>query len=157
MNRQDRTEQPTRPQNGSRAVESHHAAEIIYDATVRFCERFIVHRSHTAEHMVEAARSCRQIIADFSRAASRQAGHALHSMAAACLEELRLVYEDFLSLRGLPVWGEGHPQVVTIRVLIHRSDWSYGTYRGYVENDSPETAANTLICLIRETNHLLEP
>ena len=30
------------------------------------------------------------------------------------------------------------------------------TYKSYIENSSPETAANTLICLIHQTNYLLD-
>lgn len=30
------------------------------------------------------------------------------------------------------------------------------TYRPYIENSSPEIAANTIICLIHQTNYLLD-
>ena len=33
---------------------------------------------------------------------------------------------------------------------------SYKTYRTYIEGVSPETAANTLICLVHQTNFLLD-
>jgi len=33
---------------------------------------------------------------------------------------------------------------------------SYRTYKTYVEAGSPETAANTLLCLIHQANYLLE-
>lgn len=38
-------------------------------------------------------------------------------------------------------------------VVLHSSD---GTYRTHVEGGSPETAANTLICLIHQATYLLD-
>jgi hypothetical protein len=138
MEGEDRTVTPAGPQGGDRALDSHQAAEIIHDATIRFCDRFIIRRSHTAVQMVEAARSGRRILAEQRQATSRQAGQTLLAPARACLEELRQVYEDFLSLRGLPLWGEEHPQAEAIRVLASGSDRSYGTFRACVEFGSPE-------------------
>jgi hypothetical protein len=40
-------------------------AEIVYDATVVFCDRFISKRSRTHDQMVQAARSGKQNIAEF--------------------------------------------------------------------------------------------
>jgi restriction system protein len=36
------------------------------------------------------------------------------------------------------------------------SNRSYSTYKSYVEDPSPEVAANTLICLIHQANYLLD-
>lgn len=33
---------------------------------------------------------------------------------------------------------------------------TYTTYRAYVEESSPEVAANALICLVHQTNYLLD-
>ncbi len=33
---------------------------------------------------------------------------------------------------------------------------AYRTYSTYIETDSSETAANTIICLIHQTNYLLD-
>jgi hypothetical protein len=45
---------------GYRTLKSYQAAEIIYDATVAFCDRFIDRRSRTHDQMVQAARSGKQ-------------------------------------------------------------------------------------------------
>ncbi|URA10896.1 hypothetical protein KDW03_03580 [Thermospira aquatica] len=45
------------PHGGYRKLMSYQMAEIVYDATVRFCERFIDKRSRTFDQMVQAARS----------------------------------------------------------------------------------------------------
>ena len=53
---------------GYRSLKSYIGAEIVYDATVRFCDRFIDPRSRTHDQMVQAARSGKQNIAEGSMA-----------------------------------------------------------------------------------------
>jgi len=48
------------PHGGYRKRQSYQMAEIVYDATVLFCDRFISKRSRTHDQMVQAARSGRQ-------------------------------------------------------------------------------------------------
>jgi hypothetical protein len=52
------------PHGGYQNLKSYQATEIIYDATVKFCERFINPRSRTVDQMVQAARSGKQNIAE---------------------------------------------------------------------------------------------
>ena len=80
----------------------------------------------------------------------------LVSVARASLEELLLDYQDFLRQRNLPIWGKNHPQAQKIRRLAYASNRSYKTYRTYIEGFSPEVAANTLLCLVHQTNFLLD-
>ena len=77
-------------------------------------------------------------------------------VARASLEELLLDCEDFLRQRGLPLWDKSHPTAQAIRKLAYCENRSYMTYRPYIEESSPEVAANTLICLIHQTNYLLD-
>jgi four helix bundle protein len=56
--------------SGYRELKSFQHAELVYDATVRFCDRFIDKRSRTHDQMVQAARSGRQNIAEGSQASS---------------------------------------------------------------------------------------
>jgi len=53
---------------GYRKLKSYRGAEIVYDATVAFCDRFIDRRSRTHDQMVQAARSGKQNIAEGSMA-----------------------------------------------------------------------------------------
>lgn len=39
--------------------------------------------------------------------------------------------------------------------MVYAEHRSYETYRTYLEEGSPEVAANTLVCLIHQTNYLL--
>jgi restriction system protein len=146
------------PHGGYRALKSYQNAEIIHDATVTFCGRFIDRRSRTNDQMVQAARSGKQYIAEGSMASgtSTKTELKLVSVAWASLEELLLDYQDFLRQHALSLWGKDHPQAQAARGLAYEQNRSYMTYRPYVEQSSPEVAANTLICLIHQANHLLD-
>jgi restriction system protein len=143
---------------GYRDLKSFQHAELVYDATVRFCDRFIDRRSRTHDQMVQAARSGRQNIAEGSQASgtSKKTELKLVGVARASLEELLLDYEDFLRLRGLQLWDKTNPTAQVVRRLAYEKNRSYTTYRPYLENAAPEVAANTIICLIHQTNYLLD-
>ena len=81
------------PHGGYKNLLSYQKSEIIYDATVAFCERFIDKRSRTHDQMVQAARSGRQNIAEGSRASgtSSQTELRLVGVARASLDELLLL------------------------------------------------------------------
>jgi len=84
--------EPLIPKHGGyRKLKSFQLAQLVYDVTVRFCDRYIDRRSRTHDQMVQAARSGVQNIAEGS------------------VEELRLDYESFLRQRGLPQWEPSHP------------------------------------------------
>lgn len=91
---------------GYRKLKSFQVAQLAYDVTVRFCDKFIDRRSRTHDQMVQAARSGVQNIAEGSQASgtSKKTELKLTNVARASLEELRLDYEDFLRQRGLPLW-----------------------------------------------------
>ena len=146
------------PHGGFRSLKSYQMSEIVYDGTVVFCDRWIGRRSRTHDQMVQAARSGKQNIAEGSMASgtSKKFELKLVGVARASLEELLLDYQDFLRQRKLPLWGKEHPKAQKIRKLAFASNRSYKTYRTYIEAVPPEVAANTLICLIHQTNFLLD-
>ena len=146
------------PHGGYRALKSYQNAEIIHDATVAFCGRFIDRRSRTNDQMVQAARSGKQNIAEGSMASgtSTKTELKLVGVARASLEELLLDYQDFLRQHALSLWGKDHPQAQAVRGLAYARNRSYSTYKTYIEEGSPEVAANTLICLIHQANYLLD-
>jgi len=115
---------------GYRQLKSFQHAELVYDATVKFCDRFIDKRSRTHDQMVQAARSGRQNIAEGSQASgtSRKFELKLVAVARASLEELLLDYEDFLRQRGLALWGRNHPTAQVVRHLAYKENRSYLTY-----------------------------
>ena len=156
-----------RKSGGYRDLRTFQAATLIYDATYWFCEKYLNPRSRTVDQMVQAARSGRQNIAEGSRAAatSSQTELRLVNVARASLEELLLDYEDFLRhLRQLQ-WGRDDPEAQAVRRVArdNQSDWPDMTdyqratvYAGWLEHDDPSVRANTLICLIHQTNYLLD-
>lgn len=142
-------------------------AEVIYDGTVAFCERFVDKRSRTRDQMVQAARSGRQNIAEGSRASatSSQTELRLVNVARASLDELLLDYEDFLRQRGLPLWSKDDPQAREVRGLgkehrTDRSDRSDQTdtkpYSLWLNHADPAVVANALMCLIHQASYLLD-
>jgi len=96
---------------GYRNLKSFQVAQLAYDVTVRFCDRYIDRFSRTRDQMVQAARSGVQNIAEGSQASgtSKKTELKLTNVARASLEELRLDYEDFLRQRGLPKLEPDHP------------------------------------------------
>ena len=64
--------------------------------------------------------------------------------------------EDFLWQKGLKLWGKEQSKAKTIRQLVYSKDRFYRTYKTYIEVEDPETAANTLACLVHQTNYLLD-
>lgn len=146
------------PHGGYRKLKPYQTTEIIYDATIIFCNRFIDRRSRTHDQMIQAARSGKQNIAEASVASgtSKKNELKLLGIARASLEELLLDYQDFLRQKNLPLWEKEHPQAQSIRKLAWEKNRSYKTYRTYIEDASPEVAANTLICLIHQANYLLD-
>src|SRR6266853_5872188 len=91
---------------GYRKLKSFQVSQLVYDVTVRFCDRYIDKRSRTHDQMVQAARSGVQNIAEGSQASgtSRKMELKLTNVARASLEELRLDYEDFLRHHKLLQW-----------------------------------------------------
>src|SRR4051812_48328384 len=161
-----------RPSGGYRRLRSFRVATIIYDATVAFCEKFVDKKSRTHDQMVQAARSGRQNIAEGSRASatSSQTELRLVNVARASLDELLLDYEDFLRQHSFIIWEKNSPDAVEVRrVGQTRSSEENAAdepevtdkkhsllYKKWLKNKSPEIVANTLICLIHQTNYLLD-
>ncbi len=100
------------PHGGYRKLRSFQVAQLAYDVTVRFCDRYIERRSRTHDQMVQAARSGVQNIAEGSQASgtSKKMELKLTNVARASLEELALDYKDFLRQRGLSLWGDQDPR-----------------------------------------------
>ncbi|MCW8815068.1 MAG: four helix bundle suffix domain-containing protein [Chlorobium sp.] len=146
------------PHGGYRDLLSYKKSLIVYDATVRFCERFVSKRDRTYDQMVQAARSGKQNIIEGSQASatSKKTEIRLTSVARASLEELLEDYRDFLRVRGLEEWTQDHPYTKRLRELNRIPDADYGTFRKAIEHEDPAIAANVIIGLIKVTTYLLD-
>jgi len=153
-----RPRQRLRPSGGYRQLRSFQAAEIVYDGTVSFCDRFVDQRSRTHDQMIQAARSGRQNIAEGSRAAatSSQTELRLTNVARASLDELLLDYQDYLRQRGLPMWDQDSPEATEVRAVVRTGSPDAAAYRPWLKHADPAVVANALICLIHQTNFLLD-
>lgn len=131
-------------------------ATIIYDYTVEFCKKYIPYNSRTRDQMVQAARSGKQNIVEgcsFSRTSSKMEIK-LIGVARASFEELLEDYYDFLRQRNLKIWEKDSIGARNIRKFSYKPDKTYKSYISCLEN--PCVAANTAICLIHQTNYLLD-
>ena len=99
------------PHGGYRNLKSFQMAELCFDVTVRFCERYVDRRSRTQDQMVQAARSGTQNIVEGSAASgtSKRTEMKLTDTARFSLEELRRDYRDYLRQRGLKEWSYNEP------------------------------------------------
>jgi restriction system protein len=149
------------PHGGYRQLKSYQTAEIIYDFTVAFCEKYMTYKTNpsyrTVDQMIQSARSGVQNIAEGSQdsGTSKKTELKLIGVARGSLEELLRDAEAFLRQHNLTIWNKDESRSKEIRSLCYLSNKSYSTYSTYLEKN-PETAANCLICLIRQTNFLLD-
>jgi len=137
---------------------SYQKSQIIYDATVRFCERFLDKKSRTCDQMVQAARSGNKNISEGSQVSgtSKESELKLVNVARASLEELLGDYQDYLRQRGHPLWEKNSREALYVRKLGKKPDLSYDDFRDFIETRPPEVVANILICLIHQANYLLD-
>lgn len=146
------------PHGGYRNLLSYQRAEVVYDATVRFCERHFQRRDRTVDQMVQAARSGKQNILEASVASgtSKETEIKLTNVARASLEELLADYRDFLRTRGAEEWEKNHPFARRLAQLARTPGATYETFRKAVEHADPAISANAVIGLIKITTYLLD-
>jgi four helix bundle suffix protein len=146
---------------GYRTLHSFQAAQIVYDGTVVFCERFIDKRSRTNDQMVQAARSGVQNIAEGSLASgtSKKTELKLTNVARASLGELLLDYEDFLRQNEKCIWNKDDSEALEVRNKFKQisglPDNSNASDLYAFRELSSGDLANTIICLIHQASYLL--
>lgn len=145
------------PCGGYKSLLSYQKAEIIYDATFYFTNRFYRKGDRTIDQMIQAARSGKQNIAEASLASatSKETEIKLTNVARASQEELLIDYQDFLRLRKLLEWPKNHIYAQRLRDLNRLANATYETFKKGIENSDPEISANVIIGLIKVTNYLL--
>lgn len=117
-------------------------AELIFDVTVRFCNRYIERGSRTHDQMVQAARSGKQNIAEGSidSGTSKKTELKLTNIARGSLKELALDYGDFLRERGLEPWEPNHPALM--RFKARRPD-TLEEVRAWVQEERRRSSTRT--------------
>lgn len=91
---------------GYRNLVVYRIAEIIYDFTFRFCNKYVKNQGRTYDQMVQAARSGMQNIAEGSvdSGVSKASELKLTGIAKGSLQELKEDYLSYLRQRGLEQW-----------------------------------------------------
>jgi len=154
----DTTERFIPPHGGYEKLISFQKARVVYDGKMLFCRRFLQKSDRTYDQMVQAARSGKQNILEGCQASgtSKEMEIKLVNVARASLEELLEDYRDYLRVRDLGLWAKDSKEALFVRKLGASKNASYESYRIYLESRPAQVVANILICLIHQTNYLLD-
>lgn len=139
---------------GYKGLAFYKQSEIIHDFTVEFVKLYIDYHSRTKDQMEQSARSGKQNIAEGYTQKSLESRIKLVGVARGSLEELLNDYQDYLRQHNLKFWIKDSPEARKVRALVYNSYNSYKNYKDYIK--SAESAANAMVCLINQTNQLLD-
>ncbi len=108
--------------------------------------------------MIQAARSGKQNIVEACKAAvaSTETEIKLTNVARASLEELLNDYEDYLRVRNLAKWPKDSKEALYARKLAGKTTATYSDFKPFAETRSDQVVANLALCLIHQTNYLLD-
>jgi len=146
------------PRGDYQTLLSFQKAEVVYDITFRFAHKYLSKGDRTVDQMIQSARSGKQNILEGSKAAltSKETEIKLTNVGRASLEELLADYRDYLRVRDHAIWDKDSKEAQFVRRLGRKTPQTYELYREFVETRPPEVIANITICLIHQTNYLLD-
>jgi len=146
------------PRGDYQRLLSYQKAEAIYDITLRFAHKYLRRSDRTVDQMVQSARSGKQNVLEGSKAAltSKEMEIKLTSVGRASLEELLADYRDYLRVRDHTIWDKDSKEALFVRRLGRKTPHTFEIYRNFLETRPPEVIANIAICLIHQTNYLLD-
>lgn len=146
------------PRGDYQTLLSFQKAEVIYDITFRFANKYLSRGDRTIDQMIQSARSGKQNILEGSKAGttSKEMEIKLTNVGRASLEELLRDYLDFLRVRDLTLWDKDSKEARFVRNLGRKTPQTFELYREFVETRPPEVIANIAICLIHQANYLID-
>lgn len=146
------------PRGDYQTLLSFQKAEVAYDITFRFANKYLSRGDRTIDQMIQSARSGKQNILEGSKAGttSKEMEIKLTNVGRASLEELLRDYLDYLRVRDLPLWDKDSKEALYVRELGRRTPQTFELYREFVESRPPEVIANIAICLIHQANYLID-
>lgn len=139
-----------------RKLKVYRKAEVIYDLTYYFCEKYLRRGDRTIDQMVQAARSGKQNIVEGNEVATTSVETFLKLLGVArgSLQELLIDYEDYLRVRNMRLWDKDSNEVAAMRKLgVEYEDSAY--FLALAESRSDEVVANMVIVLIYQADTLL--
>lgn len=145
------------PHGGYKKLIVYQKSDVVYEGTVLFCRRFLPKfGDRTVDQMVQAARSCKQNIAEGSASSgtSKETELKLTNVARATLDELMEDYRDYLKSHEGAEWPMDDARAVYARGYAKaHGDWA--EWRALFETRPAETCANLLLTLCHQTHYLL--
>ncbi|MBR4172532.1 MAG: four helix bundle suffix domain-containing protein [Kiritimatiellae bacterium] len=146
------------PHGGYRNLIVYRKSEVIYQGTVTFCRRFLsAHGDRTVDQMTQAARSCKQNIAEGSSASgtSKETEIKLTNVARATLDELLEDYLDWLKSHGVTEWEATSEKKTAARDFSKKhADWN--DWKPFFDSRPADTLCNLMIVIIQQTKYLLD-
>ena len=135
---------------------SYQKADVIYQLTFDFCNRFLNKGDRTIDQMIQAARSGKQNIVEGCAASSTSTKTEIRlvNVAKASLKELLENYEDFLKTRHHRQWEKGCIEYEAMRKL-GREHNEAAFFLNLAATRPAETIANMVIILINQADYLL--
>ena len=146
------------PRGDYQTLLSFQKAEVVYDITYRFAHKYLSRGDRTVDQMIQSARSGKQNILEGSKAAqtSKEMEIKLTNVGRASLEELLADYRDFLRVRDLAIWDKDSKEACFVRRIGCRTPQTFEIYREFVATRPAQVVANIALCLIHQTNYLLD-
>lgn len=145
------------PHGGYKKLIVYRKSDVVYEGTVLFCRRFLAqHGDRTVDQMTQAARSCKQNIAEGSSASgtSKETEIKLTNVARATLDELMEDYLDYLKSHQLEEWSKNDKRAVYARSFAkEHNDWV--DWKEILETRPAETVANLMLTLCNQTSYML--
>lgn len=146
------------PHGGYKKLVVYHKSDVIYQGTVMFCRRFLpAHGDRTVDQMTQAARSCKQNIAEGSAASgtSKETEIKLTNVARATLDELIEDYLDYLKTHNAVEWPRDDKRRLFARDFAREHlDWE--SWREFFETRPADTLANLMLTLCHQTRYMLD-
>lgn len=146
------------PHGGYKNLIVYKKSDLVYEGTVLFCRRFLPpFGDRTVDQMTQAARSCKQNIAEGSAASgtSKETEIKLTNVARATLDELIEDYLDWLKSHEAEIWSAADKRQIAARDFAKKhAEWS--AWKPILETRPPETVANLMLTLCHQTRYLLD-
>lgn len=146
------------PSGGYRNLIVFKKSEVIYQTTVFFCKKFLPpFGDRTVDQMIQAARSCKQNIAEGSSVSgtSKESEIKLTNVAKASLDELLEDYIDFLKAHNQTEWAIDDIRKIEARKFSSANN-NWDSWQPIIETRPAETICNLMIVVIQQTKYLLE-
>lgn len=145
------------PHGGYKNLIVYRKSDTVYEGTVLFCKRFLSAKTdRTVDQMIQAARSCKQNIAEGSSASgtSKETELKLTNVARATLDELMEDFRDYLKTHNYAEWPKDSKNAIFARnYSAKHNDWS--DWKEFFETRSDETVANLMLTICNQTSYML--